>query len=134
VLEAVAADRYGIGITNAVDARLVPAGARMVPLALGADRASTGSLEDVRDGRYPLSPFLHVYVDVPPGQPMDPVAREYLALLLSPEGQRIMEASVDTAAGLVPLGSEEARRERARIETYVAPSGAANARQDRRSP
>jgi phosphate transport system substrate-binding protein len=117
VLEALAGDRYGIGLAWSVDERSVPNGVRLVALSPGAGiPASSGEYEAVSRGRYPLSPHLHIYVGSAPGQPLDPVAREYLRLVLSPEGQRIVAELKDGRQGFVPLTPEEAAQELAKIE------------------
>ena len=117
VLEALAGDRYGIGLAWSVDERSVPSGVRLVALSPRAGiPASGGEYEAVSQGRYPLSPHLHIYVGTAPGQPLDPVAREYLRLVLSPEGQRIVAQMKDGRQGFVPLTPEEALQELAKIE------------------
>jgi phosphate transport system substrate-binding protein len=117
VLQALAGDRYGIGLAAAIDARLVPASVKLVPLSVAAGAsASTGEYEEVRLGRYPLSPYLHIYLDRVPGRAMDPVAKEYLKLALSPQGQHIIEELKPGQAGFVPLTAEEAARELAKID------------------
>ena len=65
---------------------------------------------------YPLSPFAHFYVASPDGRALDPVAREYLHFVLSPEGQRIIGEEKDGRPGFVPLTREEAAREAAKIQ------------------
>jgi phosphate transport system substrate-binding protein len=115
VLEAVAGDRYGIGLAWTLDAATVPRNVKLVPLAQGGD-ASAGGYEDVRAGRYPLSPFVHFYLPSADSRAIDPVAREYLRLVLSPEGQRIIEEEAGGRPGFVPLTREEAVRETARID------------------
>jgi phosphate transport system substrate-binding protein len=116
VLEALIGDRYGIGLAWRVDARRVPAGVRWVALSSEAGSApSQGGYGDVRQGLYPLSPFAHIYVNAPPGQPLDPVARAYLRLALSAAGQQIIESQKEGAAGFVPLTAEEIAQERAKI-------------------
>lgn len=117
VVEAVAGDRYGIGLAWSVEERDLPAGVRRLALATGSDAApSLASYEDVHAGRYPLSPHLHFYVDRRPGAPLDPLARNYLALALSSEGQRIIAELKDTPAGFVPLTPAEVARELAKID------------------
>ena len=117
VLDALAGDRYGIGLAWSADARNLPGNVRLVPLSFGPESApSGGDYEAVSEGRYPLSPHLHLYVDSPPGRPLDPIAREYLRLVLSPEGQRIIAEMKDSREGFVPLAPREAAEELARIE------------------
>ena len=117
VLRALAGDRYGIGVVWFVSAASVPREVRWVPLAenVGAP-PSVGEYEDVRQGRYPLSPYLHLYIRSAPGEPLDPVAKEYVRLALSFVGQHIIEELKDGKQSYVPLTSEEAVRELAKIE------------------
>lgn len=117
VLQALAGDRYGIGVVWFVDAASVPAEVRLVALSENAAApSSVGAYEDVRKGRYPLAPYLHLYLRAAPGEPLDPVAKEYLRLALSLDGQRIVDAMKDGAESYVPLTPEEAVRELAKIQ------------------
>ena len=116
VLQALAGDRYGIGLVGFVDAASVPKDVRWVPLAENAAAApAIAKYEDVRLGRYPLSPYLHLYVRSAPDQPLDPVIAEYLRLALSLEGQRIIEELRDGNESYVPLTAEQAAIELAKI-------------------
>ena len=117
VLEAVAGDCYGIGLAGFVAESDVPNAVRRLALSESPSTiASLASYEDVRAGRYALSPSLHFYVDRAPNSPLDPIAAEYIRLALSAEGQRILAELKDTAAGFVPLDPEEAARELAKLE------------------
>ncbi|MDR5899412.1 PstS family phosphate ABC transporter substrate-binding protein [Halomonas vilamensis] len=62
----------------------------------------------VQTGAYPLSRYLYLYVNAPPNVPLPPAERALLALIFSPEGQKIVRA-----AGFVPL-SETVRQQQAR--------------------
>src|SRR5207302_4057587 len=63
VLQALASDRYGVGVVWFVDAAAVPKEVRLVPLSENAyTAASVAEYEDVRQGRYPFAPYLHLYV------------------------------------------------------------------------
>lgn len=116
VLEALSGDRYGIGLVWSTDAGTLPKDVKLVPLSAAPGRPpSSGAYDDVRRGSYPLSPHVHIYVASRDGASLDPVAREYLRLALSPQGQRVIEEMRDAAAGLVPLDPEEAARELARL-------------------
>ena len=48
------------------------------------------SLENVLDGSYPLGRFLYLYVNKTPGEPMDPLVREFARFVFSREGQEIV--------------------------------------------
>jgi phosphate transport system substrate-binding protein len=116
VLQALAGDRYGIGIVWSVEGASAPTEVRLVPLAESAAAPpSLAEYEDVRRGRYPLSPYLHLYLRSAPDQPLDPVIREYLRLALSLEGQRIIEALKDGKESYVPLTAEQAAIELVKI-------------------
>lgn len=116
VLQALAGDHYGIGVVWFVNAASVPRDVRWVPLAENAAAAPSGAAyEDVRQGRYPLAPYLHLYVRSAPDKPLDPVVREYLRLALSLEGQRIIEALKDGKESYVPLTAEQTAIELAKI-------------------
>lgn len=117
VLQALAGDRYGIGVAWFVDPETAPREVRMVPLSENPGAtASGGHYEEVRQGRYPLAPYLHLYIRRPPDQPLDPVVKEYIRLALSLEGQRAIEQLKDGKQSYVPLTAEEAARELAKIE------------------
>jgi len=85
---------------------------RQLALASGEDY-SLGSREDVRLGRYPLGRYLLVYLRKRPGLPVDPLAKTYMQLVLSPEGQAIIAAQEN---GYIPLTSDEAAAELAKLD------------------
>jgi phosphate transport system substrate-binding protein len=117
ILEALAGDRYGIGIAGSVDAARVPKGVRMLALSAAgvAGAASLASYEEVRSGAYPLAPYLHLYVRSAPGESLDPIVSEYIRLALSREGQRIIEGLKARRQGFVPLTPDEAARELSKV-------------------
>jgi phosphate transport system substrate-binding protein len=117
VLQALAGDRYGIGVAWFVEGVSVPREARLVPLAENAAAPpSVAEYEDVKRSRYPLSPYLHLYMRSAPGEPLDLVVKEYVRLALSLVGQHIIEELKDGKQGYVALTPEEAIRELAKIE------------------
>jgi phosphate transport system substrate-binding protein len=115
VLQAVAGDRWGMGLATAVPRAALSAGVRMLPLAVVGGTPSGASLADVRAGRYPLVPFLHFYLHSGAGEPADPVAREYLRLALSREGQQIVDSFQAAPHNFVSLTPNEAERELAKL-------------------
>lgn len=63
--------------------------ARIVPLAYtDAGPFTAGSFDDVRTRAYPLSRFIYLYLRVTPKSPPDPLAKEFVRVALSQEGQR----------------------------------------------
>lgn len=48
------------------------------------------TLTDVASGRYPLQRYLYIYVNRKPGQPLDPLVREFLRFVLSRQGQSLV--------------------------------------------
>ena len=52
----------------------------------------------IQSGDYPLSRYLYLYVNLPPGEALPPAEEALLALIMSEEGQQIARAS-----GFVPL-------------------------------
>lgn len=48
------------------------------------------TLTDVASGRYPLQRYLYIYVNRKPGQPLDPLVKEFLRLVLSRQGQSLV--------------------------------------------
>ena len=111
VVREVANDPLGIGFaamnraTHSV--RIVPLSRRQ------GERASRGTRADLIAGRYPLDRYLYIYVRLVAGEPFDPFVKEYLRLVLSPEGQRIIAAEVH---GYRPLDAGELAQESAKLE------------------
>ena len=74
---------------------------------------STGSPEDIVAGKYVFGRHLYFYVRREPGQPVDPVVKEYFRLILSREGQQIIAAEPN---GYMPLTAAEAAAELAKLD------------------
>ncbi len=97
VAEAVAKNRYGIGISS-----LLYANPQVKPLALAARTGGpyyAPTLRNLIDQSYPLTRYIPAYIDRPPGQLIEPRLREFLRYLLSRQGQ---EATVQDG-GYLPL-------------------------------
>ncbi len=67
--------------------------------------------ENAALGEYPLSRFLHIYVNNPPDQPLPPLVREFLRLVLSAQGQKQVIRD-----GYVALPTDLLYTERRRLE------------------
>lgn len=111
VVRDVGSDPLGIGF--AAINHVTPA-VRMVSLSRRqGERASRATRADLLAGRYPLDRYLLVYVRIPPGGRLDPIARDYLRLALSPEGQRAIASG---HLGYLPLSAAEAAAERWKLK------------------
>jgi phosphate transport system substrate-binding protein len=100
ILDALAADRYGIAVSNLRYAR-----PEVKPLALAArdgGPAIAVTKENLITRKYPLTRVIPAYVDRPPGMPVDPKVREFLRYLLSREGQQ----DIVNDGGFLPLNAE----------------------------
>ena len=81
-------------------------GVRTVPLSKKGTKYVDATLENVATGKYPLSRFLYVYVNKHPNKPLSPIEAEFLKMVLSKDGQKIVEKD-----GYVPLTSGMANKE-----------------------
>ena len=107
VVERVAKDMSGIGFAATMRA---VAGVR--PLALAAregDAPVAPTTEGIMSGAYPLDRYLLIYVR----RPITPLAREFLRLVLSGEGQAAIAAAPQ---GYLPLAPREVAAERAKLD------------------
>ena len=115
IADAVAADPYGLGLVSFYDAAQSP-GIRMVPLsAKKGESPALASYAEVSEGRYPLSPLLHLYFNRAPGSAMDPVLADYVRFVLSAEGQAIVASEKESEEGYVPLAAADIPAELAKL-------------------
>ena len=85
VVQGVEKDPAGIGYSGM---GYVTSGARALPLAAADGKPFVEpKMEMVLSGDYPLSRYLYVYVNRAPGKPLDPLVKEFLAFVLSTDGQ-----------------------------------------------
>lgn len=117
VIEAVTNDPYGIGLTGWVDASKTAKNVRVLPLAAKAGQPfKSPDYTTVAAGEYPLSAFLHLYVNNPPGQKLPPFIKAYLQMALSDEGQNAVREQRDSEEGYVPLSAADLQKERRKLE------------------
>jgi phosphate transport system substrate-binding protein len=117
VVKAVAEDPFGIGLASFCDAAAVSANVRVLPLSWKAGQPfAVPSYEDTHAGRYPLGVYLRLYAVRKPGQPLDPLVKEYARLILSREGQEIIAAQKDSDEGFIPLDAAEVAAELAKLD------------------
>lgn len=116
VLEAVANDPFGIGCVGWFNAAAYQSETKMVALARDS---SSGyylpTLAHVQQGLYPLSSYVSLYFDLPPGSKLDPQLKEWLAFTLSPAGQAVIGAQTHSAEGYIPLEEEMLETQKQRL-------------------
>ena len=91
-LEELESNRFAMGIAAMMHVRNYP-GIKALPVS-ATDQGEAVALtpENVANRRYPLIRDAYFYVNKPPGQPLAPIAREFLAFCLSQEGQQTIAA------------------------------------------
>jgi len=87
VVQSVTVDRHAIGYSGS---GYKTAGVRAIPLALKGNNYIKANAENALTGTYPLARFLYIYVNKAPGKPLDPLTLEFLKLVLSKEGQKVV--------------------------------------------
>ncbi|MCC7136866.1 MAG: PstS family phosphate ABC transporter substrate-binding protein [Planctomycetes bacterium] len=107
VVQGVTGDRGGCGYSGI---GYKTAGVRAVPIVGKDGKAHAADAENVYSGAYPISRALFVYVNKAPGQPLQPLVREFLHYVLSQEGQAVVEKD-----GYVPLTAKIVAEERAKL-------------------
>jgi len=111
VTKSVSEDPAGIGISAL---NRITGDVKVIGVRTGEwGKPMHGTREEVLSGRYPFDRFVYVYVRRLPGQPMDPLAKEYLRMALSKEGQDTIAAD---AKGYLPLNATELANELSKLE------------------
>ena len=111
VVQRVSEDPAAIGIT----ALNVPlAGVKVIALK----STETGipidpNAANIAAGRYPLDRYVYIYLRVGKGIPLDEFGKEYMRMVLSEEGQRVI---AQESAGYIPLNAGEIAEERAKLD------------------
>ena len=70
-----------------------------------------GAFDEVRTAVYPLTRFVYIYIDHPPGEPVDPGVQQFLEYVLSFEGQ----SEVEEEGIFMPLPPHIAEQQRAQL-------------------
>jgi phosphate transport system substrate-binding protein len=106
----IASSRYALGYSGLGSART---GVKAVALAEHTGETPVeATAENVTSHRYPLARFVYIYINRPPGKPLDPNVREFLRLVLSREGQEVVARQ-----GLyIPLTAAIAQEELAKLD------------------
>lgn len=109
VVQGVTEDRYGIGYSGI---GYKTSGVRSVALSFkDGEPYKEAEMENVLNGSFPLARFLYVYINKKPGQPLDPMVREFIKFILSKEGQEVVVKD-----GFVPLPASVVDAEFKKIE------------------
>ncbi len=66
--------------------------------------------ENAVSGKYALARFLYVYVNKHPNQPLPPLEREFMKMVLSKQGQEVVVKD-----GYIPLPAKVTAKQLARI-------------------
>jgi phosphate transport system substrate-binding protein len=118
ILDALAADRYGIAISNV---RYAVPGVKTVALArqpgepaVQADQATLIAQQ------FPLVRIIPAFIDRAPGQPVEPAVREFLRFMLSREGQQALIEETN----YLPIGPGIIARQLAQLAEGAAPATA----------
>ena len=109
VIEGVTNDRFAIGYSGM---GYKTASVRILPLApRGSSKTYEANTDNVYAGTYPLSRYLYIYINKAPGKRLDPLVREFLAFVLSQDGQEVVVKD-----GFIPLAKEIIDEEFTKIE------------------
>jgi phosphate transport system substrate-binding protein len=87
-------------------------GVKAVPLAKSeGEGLIPATAESALSGKYPLARALYVYINKHPNKPLAPLEREFIKMVLSKAGQRVVVKD-----GYIPLTSAMAQKQLASIE------------------
>jgi phosphate transport system substrate-binding protein len=104
VVLSITEDKSGVGYSG-IGYRT--SGVRAVPLAKDDNsEAGTVGAASVYAGKYPITRYLYVYVNKAPNKPLDPLVKEFLAFVLSQQGQQVVVKD-----GYFPLVADTATKE-----------------------
>ena len=95
VVQSVSASLNGIGYSGI---GYKTSGVRALPLAKKGNKFVEANMKNAVSKKYPLSRFLYVYVNKAPNKPLAPMEAEFLKMILSKSGQKIVEKD-----GYIPL-------------------------------
>ncbi len=87
VVQGVSSEEFAMGYAGV---GYLTSGVRYVPLGQGGGQYFMPTYENCVSGRYPMSRFLLIYVNKPPGRGLNKLALEFLKFVLSADGQRMV--------------------------------------------
>ena len=114
VVQSVSSSLNGIGFSGI---GYKTSGVKAVPLSRKADGEKiAATTENATSGAYPLARFLYVYLNKAPGKPFSPLEREFIRMVLSTQGQKVV-----VKGGYIPLPSKVADKVLASIDVEKNP-------------
>jgi phosphate transport system substrate-binding protein len=109
VVQSVSSSLNGIGYSGI---GYVTSGVRAVPLAKEKGQPFIdANMENAISGKYPLARFLYIYVNKHPNKPLPPLEAEFLKMVLSKVGQKIVVKD-----GYIPLPATVAEKELVKLQ------------------
>jgi phosphate transport system substrate-binding protein len=109
VVQSISASRNAIGYSGI---GYVTTGVRMVPIAKKEGDAFVAPSGDTAiNGTYPLSRFLYVYINKHPNEPLTPLVREFMTMVVSKPGQEVVLKD-----GYIPLPGKVVEQELAKLQ------------------
>jgi phosphate transport system substrate-binding protein len=107
VVQAIATNINGVGYSGI---GYSVSGTRAVPLKNSNGQFVAPSAKAALDGTYPLARYLYVYVNKAPGKALPPAQAEFLKMVLSKEGQMVVDKD-----GYIPLPAAQVKKIRASL-------------------
>ncbi len=109
VVQSVSSSLNGIGYSGI---GYKTSGVKAVSLSKTGEQDKVAATPDnAISGKYPLARFLYVYVNKAPGKPLSPLESEFIKMVLSTQGQKVVVKD-----GYIPLPSKVADKALASIE------------------
>jgi len=103
VVQSISSSLNGIGYSGI---GYKTSGVRAVPLAKKGENYIAATMENSVNGKYPLARFLYVYVNKHPNKPLSPMETEFVKMVLSQSGQKIVEKD-----GYIPLPAKVVKKQ-----------------------
>lgn len=108
VVQGVTKSKNGIGYSGI---GYKTSGVIAVPIAKEGTAYVEASVDNAATGKYPLSRFLYVYVNKDPNKPLPPLEKEFIKMVLSKVGQKVVVKD-----GFIPLSAKLVGSELAKID------------------
>lgn len=108
VVQGVTKSKNGIGYSGI---GYKTSGVKAVPIAREGTAFVEASVDNAATGKYPLSRFLYIYVNKGPNKPLAPLEKEFIKMVLSKVGQKVVVKD-----GFIPLSAKLAGTELAKID------------------